>query len=258
MRAIWTGSLSFGLINVPVRLYSGENSESGLGFNLLDKKTMSRIRYLKVARKNGKEVPNDQIVKGYEYQDGDYIILTDADFAKANRQRQKTIDIQAFAESKEIDERFYKKPYYLEPEQGAESAYALLRESLSQSKKVAIAKYVLRNRDHLASIKPIGQALTMFELRFQGEVREPAGLNLPDKKAASKDQIKMALSLIEQLTKPFIAEDYHDTYTEELERLIKQKAKGKQIKTKGREKTPTREQDIMAQLKKSLEKAGAS
>lgn len=256
MRAIWTGSLSFGLINIPVRMYSGENAESVLDFHMLDKKTLSRIRYLKVSRKSGEEVPNDQIVKGYEYQDGDYIILTDEDFAKANRQRQKTIEIQAFSDSNEIDERYYKKPYYLEPQKGAESAYALLRESLKRSKKIAVAKYVLRNRDHLAAIKTVGRALIMFEMRFQNEIREPSGLNLPAEKATSKDQIKMALNLIEQLTKPFIPEDYHDTYSEELERVIKQKSKGKSVKAKGKEKTPSREQDIMAQLKASLEKVG--
>jgi DNA end-binding protein Ku len=256
MRAIWSGSLSFGLINIPVRMYSAEKPESGIDFNLLDKKTLSRIRYARVSRKTGEEVPHDHIVKGYEYQDGDYIILTDEDFEKANRQRRKTIDIKAFIVADEIDERYFKKPYYLEPQEGAESAYALLRESLKRSNKVALAKFVLRNRDHLSAIGPVGQALTMFELRFMHELREPTGLNLPNAEAASEEQVKMALALIDQLTNHFIPEDYHDTYTEELRELIEQKAKGKKITTT-KEKPATKTHDIMDALKASLEKAGS-
>lgn len=257
MRAIWTGSLSFGLINIPVRLFSGEEAASRPAFHLLDKKTKAGIRYARISRKSGQEVPYDDIVKGYEYQDGDFIILTEEDFNKANRQRRQTIEIKAFTDASEIDDRYYKKPYYLEPQKGAESAYALLRESLKESKKVAVAKYVLRNRDHLGAISTIGRALAMLEMRFQNELREPGSLNLPDEKATSKEQIKMALSLIEQLTKNFIPEDYHDEYTDELERVIDQKMKGRPIKAKGKASQPTKDQDIMAQLKKSLELTGA-
>jgi DNA end-binding protein Ku len=236
-------------------MYSGEESQSGLEFNLLDKKTLSRIRYARISRQTGQEVAFNDIVKGYEYQDGDYIILTDEDFKKADRQRQKTIDIKAFIDSKEIDERYYEKPYYLEPQNGAESAYALLRESLERSKKVALAKYVLRNRDHLAAVKPLGRVMTMLELRFHNEIREPAGLNLPPEKSASNEQVEMALKLIDQLTKHFAPEDYHDTYTEELEKVIELKAKGKPVKVGGPEKRATKSQDIMDMLKASLEKA---
>ncbi|HYF96901.1 MAG TPA: Ku protein, partial [Patescibacteria group bacterium] len=223
MRAIWTGSLSFGLINIPVKMYSGEERGSNLEFDMLDKKTMSRIRYARIGTKTGKEVSWNNIVKGYKCKDGDYIILTDEDFKKANRHRRQTIDIKAFVKSEEIDERFYEKPYYLEPQKGAENAYALLTESLHRSNKVAVAKFVLRNRDHLASVKAVGRALVLFELRFQSEVREFGGLSLPDKKAASDEQVKMALALVDQLTKHFIPEDYHDTYKEELEKLIDKK-----------------------------------
>lgn len=256
MRAIWTGSLSFGLINIPVRMYSASESKSGLSFHQLEKKTLARIRYARISRESGREVPYEDIVKGYEYQDGDYVVLTDEDFAKANRQRQKTIDIKAFTDSSEIDQRYYAKPYYLEPDKGAEPAYALLREALSRAKKVAVAKYVLRNRDHLASIAPIGRAITMFELRFSDEVRGLAGLNLPEASATSSEYIDMALKLIEQLTINFIPEDYRDEYTAELQDIINQKAKGKRPKAKGKPKQPTKSQDIMASLKKSLEAAG--
>lgn len=237
-------------------MYSGEEAEAGVHFTQLDKKTLSPIKYAKVSRKTGEEVPYKDIVKGYEYQDGDYVVLTDKDFEKANRVRQSTIDIKAFVEASEIDERFYEKPYYLEPQKGAESAYALLRESLARSKKVAVAKYVLRNRDHLATIKPIGRSLSMIEMRFNEEVREPGGLNLPDAKATNDEQVKMALQLIDQLTKHFTPEDYHDEYADELRAIIDQKAKGKPVKAKGEEKAPAATGDIMAMLKASLEKAG--
>ncbi|MBW3569190.1 Ku protein [Candidatus Parcubacteria bacterium] len=257
MRAVWTGSLSFGLINIPVKMYNGENPQSDLKFNLLDKKTHSKIRYARISRKTGEEVPYEDIVKGYEYQDGDYIILTDEDFKKANRQRQKTVDIKAFVDEEEIDKRYFKKPYYLEPEKGAENAYALLLESLRRAKKMAVAKYVLHNRDHIAAIGPIGRVVTLFELRFLKDVREPTRLNLPDQEAASDEQVKMALALIDQLSKHFIPEDYHDTYEDEMREIIEQKAKGRPVKAKGKEKAPTQTEDIMDMLKASLDKAGS-
>lgn len=257
MRSIWSGSLSFGLINIPVKMYSGQETQAGLNFRMLDKKTLSPIRYIRISGKDGKEVPYDNIVKGYQIQEGDYIILTDEDFQKASRQRQKTIDIQAFVDEAEIDDRFYEKPYYLEPQEGAESAYALLRESLSKSKKVAVAKYVLRNRDNLASIAPLGNALTMYELRFQNEIREPSALNLPSKEATTTEQVNMALTLIDHLTKHFVPEDYHDTYSDEIRDIIDKKSKGRPIRSRGRAKQPTSSDDIMAKLKASLEKAGS-
>lgn len=256
MRSIWTGSLSFGLINIPVRMYSGEESEAGPHFHLLDKRDLSLVRYSRVSKKSGKEVPYKDIVKGYEYEDGDYIVLTDEDFDKANQQRQKSIDIKAFIDVHEVDERFYKKPYYLEPQKGAEGAYALLRESLARSEKAAVAKYVLRNRDHLGLVRPVDRALAMIEMRFLQEVRQPSNLNLPNAKVASKDQISLALQLIDQLTRHFVPEDYKDEYANELKNIINKKAKGKPVRVHGAQKTPAATKDIMAMLKKSLEKAG--
>jgi DNA end-binding protein Ku len=258
MRAIWTGSLSFGLVNIPVKLYSGAESGPGIDLTMLHSKDLSPIRYAKICRQDGKEVPYEDIVKGYEYQKGDFVVLTDEDFEKANAKKTKTIDIVEFTDQDEIDIRYFEKPYYLEPTKGAEKPYALLREALAKSKKVAIAKFVLRNREHIASLKPVGKALVLDQMRFPAEIREPSGLKLPEEVDIQGQEIKMALALIEQLTKHFIPEDFHDTYTEELERVIEAKAKGKQpAASKAEAPTNTEVKDLMAMLKASLEKEQA-
>jgi DNA end-binding protein Ku len=221
---------------------------------MLHKKDHEPIRYARICREDGKEVPWDEIVKGYEYAKGDYVILTDEDFKKANARKTKTIDITEFTDEDEIDIRYFEKPYYLEPDKNAQKAYALLREALKRSKKVAIAKFVLRNREHLALIKPVGNALVMDQMRFQNEVRQPVDLNLPNKGDASKKEIDMALALIDHLSSPFAPEDFHDTYTEELEDIIAAKAKGKKPKKQGNEPQPTQVKDLMSMLKASLEK----
>jgi DNA end-binding protein Ku len=253
MRAIWTGSVNFGLINIPVRLYSGSESRGGIDLTMLHKKDLSPIRYAKFCKEEDKEVRSTDIVKGYEYQDGEYVIISDEDFEKANAERTKTIDIQQFAHETEIDVRYFERPYYLEPNKGAEKPYALLREALTKSNLIAVAKFVLRNREHLASIKPVGKVLVLNQLRFPSELRQPSQLNLPDSKVTTKGEIDMALKLVKQLTEPFIPEDYHDTYTEELEAVIRQKMSGKAPKKKGRAPSKTATTDLMASLKASLE-----
>ncbi|HEY2004722.1 MAG TPA: Ku protein [Candidatus Saccharimonadia bacterium] len=257
MRAIWTGSLSFGLINIPVRLYSGSESRGGIELNMLHKDDLSPIRYAKICRKDGQEVPYDDIVKGYEYQDGDYVVLTDADFDKVNSRKTKTIDIEEFTDEQELDVRYYEKPYYLEPDKNSEKPYALLREALKRSHKIAVAKFVLRQREHLAAIKPVGRALVLNQLRFPSDLREPRQLDLPDAKIATGKEIDMALKLIDQLTGPFVPEDYKDSYTEELEAMIEAKLKGKAPKAEGKAPSATPAKDLMAMLKESLEKEKA-
>jgi DNA end-binding protein Ku len=153
MRAIWSGALSFGLVNIPVKLYSA-TAGMGLDLTMLHKKDISPIRYARICRADGKEIPYEDIVKGYEYQKGDYVILTDEDFKKASVEKTKAIEIESFVKESEIDPIYFEKPYYLEPEKGAQKAYALLRESLKKSKKIGLAKFVLRNREHLAAIRP--------------------------------------------------------------------------------------------------------
>ncbi len=254
MRAIWTGSVSFGLINIPVKMYSGSETRGGIDLHMLHKTDLSPIRYAKICRQDGKEVPYDEIVKGYEYQDGDYVIIDEKDFEKLNTKKLGTIDINQFAHETEIDVRYFDKPYYLEPTKGAEKPYALLREALTRSNKIAIAKFVLRQREHLAAIKPVGRTLVLNQLRFPAELREPNQLNLPDNSLADKKEVEMALKLVDQLTEPFIPEDYHDTYTEELENMIEAKVKGKQPKiSKAKAPVKSDNKDLMAMLKASLE-----
>jgi DNA end-binding protein Ku len=257
MRAIWSGSLSFGLVNIPVKLYSGSQEGSGIDLTMLHKTDLSPIRYARICRADGKEIAYEDIVKGYEYQIGDYVVLTDEDFQKANIKKTKTIDIIEFTDQGEIDVRFFDKPYYLEPDRGAAKPYALLREALQRSGKVAVAKFVLRNREHLAAIKPLGAVLVLEQMRFTNEIRSSEGLNLPGKVATDKKEIDMALALINQLTEPFVAEDYHDTYVEELEQVIEAKAKGKKPATKGPAPSETEVKDLMKVLKASLEQERA-
>jgi DNA end-binding protein Ku len=254
MRPTWTGSLSFGLVNIPVKLYKG-TEDSGLSFHMLHGKDLSPIRFARICRADGQEIPYEDIVRGYEYQKGDYVVLTDDDLAKINVKRTKTIEIVEFVDEKEIDVRYFEKPYYLEPDKGAGKAYTLLREALAKSGRVAIAKFVLRTKEHLAALKPLGNALVLEQMRFQSELREPAGLKLPENEEVKEREVEMALTLIDQLTKSFIPEDFHDEYTKELEEIVEKKAQGKRVTiNKGEEPTPTGVQDLMAMLKASLEK----
>lgn len=253
MRAMWTGALSFGLVNIPVRLYSA-TGDGALKFKYLHKEDLSPIRYARVCRADGKEIPFDDIVRGYEYQKGDFVVLTDDDFKKANVRKTKTIDIHDFVDESEIESIYYDKPYYLEPDENAGKPYALLHQALQKSKKVGIAKFVIRNKEHLGAIKPVGGVVVLNQLRFESEIRKPTGLDLPDAKQADTREIDMALKLIDQLTAHFKPQQFKDTYTEELQRVIEAKAKGKTFKAKGAEPKPTAVKDLMSTLRASLEK----
>ncbi|HEU4715420.1 MAG TPA: Ku protein [Candidatus Saccharimonadales bacterium] len=256
MRSLWTGSISFGLVNIPVHMYSGTNPRQGIDLDMLHKKDHSPIRYARICRKDGEEIPWDDIVKGYEYEDGDYVVLTQADMDKTDEKQTRTIDIQQFVAEPEIDIRYFDKPYYLEPDEGAAKAYVLLREALERSGKIALAKFILHEREHLAVIKPVGAALVLNQMRFPTDIRPGTDLKLPKDTKVSDDEVKLALQLIHQQTKHFAPEDYHDTYTEKLEEMIEDKVKGHKPKShakKAAEKTESK--DIMAALKASLESA---
>lgn len=256
MRAVWSGSISFGLVNIPVKMYSGSQSHSGLDLAMLHKKDKSPIRYARVCRKDGEEIPYDEIVKGFEFSDDHYIVLDDEDFEKANVHKTKAITIKQFCEASDIDSRYYEKPYYLEPDKGGEHAYALLRDALHKSDKVALGLFAMRARETFGALKPLGNGLIFNQMRFPADLREAGELQFPDEKA-DKEEIAMALKLIKHLEKPFIAEDWHDTYTEELEDIIKQKAKGKQPQSRGKAPTHTPVTDLMATLRASLDKQKA-
>ena len=252
MRALWSGSISFGLVNIPVHLYSGVNPHQGIDLDMLHKDDHSPIRYARICRKDGEEVPWDDIVKGYEYQDGDYVVLTKTDLEKLDTEKTETIDIQHFVDEDEIDIRYFEHPYYLEPAKGGTKAYALLRQALETSGKLAFARFVMREREHLGVIKPVGKALVLTQMRFPTDLRESTPLTLPDDHEVTKDEVKVAMKLISQETKPFIAEDYKDTFTDELEDLIESKVKGKKPAKHAKKQPDTQAKDLMAALKASI------
>jgi DNA end-binding protein Ku len=254
MRAIWSGAISFGLVNIPVKLYSGAG-ENNLDLDMLAKQDLSPIRYARIATSDGREVAYKDIVKGYEIEKGRYVVLTDSDFEKANAKKTKSIDIKNFVSEEEIDPVYFEKPYYLEPDKNAVKPYALLREALKKSKKVGIASFVLRNRENLAVLKASGDVIILNQMRYHEEIRSPEGLSLPRESEISSKEVDMALKLVDQLTERFEPEQYKDTYIDELKKLIEAKAEGKTIEVKGEAPQPTRVKDLMEVLKASLESA---
>ena len=251
MRSIWTGSISFGLINIPVRLYSATD-EHVLSFNLLHKDDLSPIHYKRICEEDGKEVPYEKVVKGYEYQKGEYVAVDEEVFKKAAAQKTGLIEILNFSMEDEIGTIFFEKPYYLEPDKGASKPYALLREALRQAGKVAIVKYVFKNRDHLGAIKPHNDVLILEQLRFADEIRDLDGLKLPPKAEVEKKEIEMAMKLIDQLTEKFDINAYQDTYTGQLQKVINDLIKGKPLPKVGKPPKPSKVHDIMSLLKASL------
>lgn len=234
-------------------MYSGTEERQGIDLHMLHKQDKSPIRFARICRKDGEEVAWDDIVKGYEYREGEYAILTDKDFAELDAKKTQTIDIQQFVDEPEIDIRYFEKPYYLEVVKGGEKAYALLHAALEKSHKLALAKFVLHERQHVAVIKPVGRALVLNQMRYPADIREAGDLHLPTDKDVTAKELEMATKLIKQETKPFIAEDLHDNYTEELEELIKAKTKGKKpAKPSAKAPDHTTSTDLMSALKASL------
>ena len=253
MRAMWKGSISFGLVNIPVAMFSG-SQEKEISFVMLHKKDLSEIRYARICKTEDKEVPWKDIVKGYEYEKGDYVVMQDSDFEKANLKKTKTIEIVSFVDEDEIDSVYYVKPYYLEPDKQGEKAYGLLRDALKKSKKVGLATYVLRNREHLAVVRPYENIIILNEMRYETELLQAKDLNIPAGIKANPKEMDMAIKLIDHLTTKFDPKNFKDTYTEELKQIIKQKAKGKPIHPKTKEAPPSKVHDIMELLEASLDK----
>jgi DNA end-binding protein Ku len=256
MRAIWTGAIGFGLVNIPVKLYSATESSS-LDLDMLDKKDLSNIKFSRVNEKTGKEVKWENIVKGYKYDD-EYVVLTPADFEKANAVKTNTIEITEFVDEDEIDSIYYESPYYLEPEKSGVRAYTLLREALKKSKRVGVSSYVLRNKENLAILKPMGNVIVLNKIRFPEEIRDPEDLKLPEEKSMKGGELEMAIKLIDQLTKKFDISAYKDTYKDQLMKVIEAKAHGKTPRVKKMEVVHSRSKDLMSQLKASLDKRKAS
>jgi len=251
MRALWKGSISFGLVHIPVKMYTATH-EHDLKFVMLHKKDLSQVRYARICKVEEKEIPWDQIVKGYEYSPGEYVVLSDEDLKKFNQNKSKSIEILHFIRQDEIDTIYYDKPYFLEPEKNAAKAYNLLLEALEKSKKVGIAKFIIHNREHLAVIKPYENTIILNELRYDAEMVKTKELDIPKEGKSSPQELSIALKLIDHLTAAFKPKEYVDTYAEEVMEIIEQKAKGKKIHPKGQEQKPSKVHDIMSLLKESL------
>ena len=257
-RAIWKGSISFGLVNIPIALYAATRREE-LKFRLLRKIDLSPVNYKRVAEKDGKEVPWNQIVKGYEYEKGKYVVLRDEDFQRVDLEATQTVDIQDFVDLEEIDPMFFYKPYYLEPQKGGDKAYALLRDALKDSKKVGVAKVVIKTRQYLAGVKPEDSALVLEVMHFADELADPAKLHVPKKAELGKRELHTAKSLIDSMTSKWNPEKYKDDYREALMEVVEEKveAVGKEIDEKPKKAPkPTKVIDLVSVLQKSLEQTG--
>ena len=264
-RGLWKGAISFGLVNVPVELHSARSRTSsrsdGLDMTMLDKRDLAPVGYKRVNKSTGKEVPWGEVVKGYEYQDDKYVVMSDEDFRRANPEAAKTVDIQAFVELADIAPQYFETPYYLVPGKRGEKAYALLRETLKKAGKAGIASVVIRTKQYLAALIAQDDVLVLNTLRYHDELKKPAELDIPSAKATAKE-MDMAMRLVEDMADAWQPEKYKDTFRDDLLKRIEEKVKAgeteeitrpeKEGKAKGGEVI-----DLMSALKKSLEKKPA-
>lgn len=259
MRAIWKGSISFGLVNIPVGLHNATRVEE-LKFRLLRRTDLSPVNYKRVALTDGKEVPWDQIVKGYEYEKEKFVVLKDEDFKRVDLEATDTIDIMEFVDLEEINPVYFYKPYFLEPLKGGSTAYALLQKVLCATNKAGIAKVVIRTRQHLAAVKCNGPLLVLELMRFEKELLSPSAIKVPSGKAPSAREQEMARHLIDQMTESWDPSRYRDDYRSALMKVIDKKvASGGKSLPAGHEraKRATNVVDLAAVLRESLAEAGS-
>ncbi len=257
MKSIWKGSISFGLVNIPVKMFSATQSQT-LDLDMLRKGDLCEVKFRRVCKDDNKEIPYENIVKGYKYEGGDYVVLTDKDFASAYVEKSNTIDLIHFVNEEDIDIVYYEKPYYLEPEKSGTKSYTLLMEAVKKSKKVGVARFVLKNREHIAVIRSYKDVMVLNQIRFQDEIRSYEDLNIPKPKEIGSKEIELAISLIEQLSFKFDLKEFKDTYIRELKKIIALKAKGKPpAKRTGKTAKPTNVKSLMTLLKASVKKKAA-
>ncbi len=250
-RAIWSGSITFGLVNIPVKLQSAVQ-EDNLDFDMLSGKDMAPIRYARIDSKTGKEVEWKDIVKGFQITKGKYVVVTDEDFEKARPDVAKAIDIIQFVKEEEIDPIYYEKPYYIVPAKGAAKAYKLLLKGLEETKTIALAEFMLRNRAHICALKIHDGVILLNQLRYHEEVREVPEVNTKAERITPKE-IQLATKLINQLTETFDPAKFKDTYIAALKKVIKAKAAGKNIRMAAPKEIPAKVKDLMQVLKQSLD-----
>jgi DNA end-binding protein Ku len=257
-RAMWKGSLAFGLVNIPIELYSATRDHRPK-FRLLHAKDESPVRYERVCQTEGKPVGWEDLVKGYEYEKGQFVVVTKDDFKTAALEKTKTIDILDFVDPTDIDERYFETPYYLQPAKGADRSYALLREAIRDSNKVGIAKIILRDVQHLAAVEAIGDALVLTMMRFSDELADLDDFRFPRAEGIRPAELKMAKQLIEGLSAEWQPDKYTDEYRDNLMKVIQAKVKGRQPKLRERETAQSSDVvDLMARLRASLESKGGT
>jgi len=256
MRAIWKGAIGFGLVNIPVKLYSAVQSSS-LDLDMLDERDLERIRFKRVNEKTGKEVPYDRIVKGYQVNE-QYVLLDEADFEDAMPEKTKLIELENFVNIDEISPVYYETSYYAEPENQGKKAYALLQKALEKSGKAGVARFVLRSTENLCVIHPMHNLLVVTKIRFPEEIRSAEDIDIPSAPAISKKELDVGLALIRQYSSAFDIKSFHDEYSIALMKIIKAKAKGKRATVKKLKPKETLSDDLYGQLMKSLsERKGA-
>src|SRR3954453_8550349 len=260
-RSIWKGSISFGLVNIPVGLYSAETRDE-ISFKLLDKKTMSPIHYKRVSEESGKEVPWEETVRGYELESGKYVVMSDEDLKRAAPEATQKIDITDFVDLDDISPLYFDKPYYLAPDKKGAKAYALLRETLRRTGKVGIAKVVIRTRQYLAAGVARGDVLTLELMRYAHELRDPSELDVPSgKQGVSDREVEMAERLVEGMVAAWDPEKYKDTYRNDLMKMIEKRVDAGQLESSPEPAPRPKEVgakvvDLMALLKQSVEQGG--
>jgi DNA end-binding protein Ku len=255
-QAIWTGSISFGLVTVPVRLVSATRSQD-VRFNQLEAATGSRIRYRRVSEQTGEEVPNDQIVKGYELENGHYVLLDNDELSALKPSASRMIEIEDFVDLSEIDPVYFEQPYYLVPDKDAAKAYRLLSRIMEDENKVAVGRFVLRSKEALVAIRPIDGMLCLETMRYADEVLAVDRELVDSQPEPSERELEMARQLVDTLSGTFDPEKYHDEYREEVLALIERKAAGEDIVAPATPEEPAKVLDLMAALEASLARTGA-
>jgi len=259
MRALWKGAISFGLVTIPVSLYPATRREE-LKFRLLRKSDQSPVNYKRVAEADGKEVPWGEIIKGYEYEKGKFVLIKDEDFARVDVEATQTVDIMNFVALDEVDPLLFYKPYYLEAAKGGDKAYVLLRDALVQSGKIAIAKVVIRTRQHLAAVKPQKKGLMLELMHFPEELLDASEFKEPVEKPVGKAEMQMAMQLIQSMTSDWHPEEYTDEYHKALEKMIDQKIEhgGEESPVPAKKKKPTNVVDLVSVLQQSIQQTRAN
>jgi DNA end-binding protein Ku len=255
MRATWSGDLSFGLVNIPVKLISAIEASNELDLDMLSGKDLAPIRYARIDSQTGEEVPWKEIVKGYQYAKGKYVVVTDEDFEKASPGKSKSIDILQFVKEDEIDPIYYEKPYYLTPaKKDAAKTYKVLLRALEETGTIGIAEFVMRNRMHICALRAHNGTLLLNQLRYHQEIKDMPEQKDVDKEKVTEAELDLAVQLVHQLTEPYKPETFKDTYINELKKIIKAKAAGKSIRIAEPKKQTATVKDLMEVLKQSLEK----